>query len=62
MVNAPVTVEEDLTKATRVIQHALFARYPRYRYPVGPGAKSVCWTLSHFPEIVPDRLLANAAP
>ncbi|XP_061193049.1 short-chain dehydrogenase/reductase family 9C member 7-like [Saccostrea echinata] len=62
IVKARVTLDPDLTKVTRVIQHALFARYPRYRYPVGKGAVSIFWTFSHFPEIIPDKLLAISAP
>ncbi|XP_062593506.1 retinol dehydrogenase 7-like [Saccostrea cucullata] len=54
--------DPDLTKVTKVIQHALFARYPRYRYPVGKGAVSIFWTFSHFPEIIPDKLYAMSAP
>lgn len=54
--------DSDLSKVTSAIQHALFARYPKYRYPVGRGSVALFWTLTKLPEIVADRMFAAAAP
>lgn len=54
--------DSDLSKVTTAIQHALFARYPRYRYPVGRGSVALFWTLTKLPDIVADRMFAAAAP
>ncbi|XP_061193003.1 dehydrogenase/reductase SDR family member 9-like [Saccostrea echinata] len=54
--------DSDLSKVTTAIQHALFARFPKYRYPVGRGSVALFWTLTHLPEIVADRMFSVAAP
>lgn len=54
--------DSDLSKVTTAIQHALFARYPKYRYPVGRGSVALFWTLTKLPEIVADKMFAAAAP